>query len=67
MMIIDKGYYDYDYKAVKEKEPIVLTKKLTDAELQKRLARLKSYSKGDKPKSASELQSIVMNEKKNKR
>lgn len=40
LMIIDKGFYDYEYDNAKKAEPTLKSNKLNDEELRERLARI---------------------------
>ncbi len=69
-MLMDKGYYDYDYEAPTEKEIAVRTAAKSDAELEERLKKMgfsiKPKSAKNKPMSAEQLQLEVMEEEKKK-
>lgn len=67
MMLIDKGYYDYDFKAVPKKPTIILFEDTVKDEVQTRsmLARFgigTAAQKDPKDMDMEELQEYAMNE-----
>lgn len=68
-MLIDKGYYDYDFKAVEKKPARILFEDTVKDEEQTRtmLARFGIGTKAKEPKDMSmeELQKYAMNDIKN--
>lgn len=65
LMLMDKGYYDYDFEAPKEiqKRKTYEESVKSDEELREILGR---FGWGKKPMSAEQLQSEVMEEEKKK-
>lgn len=62
MMLMDKGYYDYDYEAVKEKP--VLTAEDREIWSQEKLHAILGVKPKKKPLTPEELQAEVMAEEK---
>lgn len=68
LMLMDKGYYDYDYKEPEVKREVVIKKK-SDKEVSAMLARFGFKTKltsEAKPLTAEEMQRIAMEEQKDK-
>lgn len=59
MMLIDKGYYDYDYKEIEKEEPIVTYNSKQGAEQKTLLAK---FGIGNQSTTAEQLQQQVMND-----
>ena len=68
-MLMDKGYYDYDYAEPKETHKVILKEK-SDKEVSSMLARFgfktKLRSKESKSLTAEEMQRIAMEEQNDK-
>jgi len=56
-MLIDKGYYDYDYEEPKHKKNSALRKAKSDAETAKMLSR---FGVGTAPQVATDLRKLDM-------
>ena len=69
MMLIDKGYYDYDFKAAPKKPVVILFEDTVKDEVQTRnmLARfgIGTAQKNPKDMNMEELQEYAMNDIKN--
>jgi hypothetical protein len=70
LMLMDKGYYDYDYSAPEKKQPCIVKPKNKE-ELNSMMARFgfrtKLRTPDSKPLTPAELQAEVMAEEKKKR
>lgn len=62
-MLIDKGYYDYDYEPLSADYKFIKQSAKTDDELIKKLSGL-GFGVKKKPMSAEELQIVVMEDTK---
>lgn len=62
LMLIDKGYYDYDYSEPSEDYKFIKQAAKTDDELMSKLSKL-GFGKAKKPNTAEELQRAVMKSK----
>lgn len=71
LMLMDKGYYDYDYNAdySKRREKLRQLRPKSNAELQEKLTRMGfgNIMAKDTPLSPAEIQAVVMAEEKKKR
>lgn len=66
-MLMDKGYYDYDYERPSEKTKAVMTAAKSEAELAEQLSRMGFGKAPSKPLTPAELQAEVMREEEKKR
>lgn len=66
-MLMDKGYYDYDYERPSVKTKAVMTAAKSEAELAEQLSRMGFGKAPSNPLSPAELQAEVMAEEKKKK
>lgn len=68
-MLLDKGYYDYDYQEPSERSKAAKSEAKSDAELAERLRKMGLIVRPKakpQPMSAEELQAVVMAEERKK-
>ena len=68
-MLLDKGYYDYDYQEPSERSKAAKSEAKSDAELAERLRKMGLTVRPKakpQPMSAEELQAVVMAEERKK-
>ena len=68
-MLLDKGYYDYDYQEPSERSKAAKAEAKSDAELAERLRKMGLIVRPKakpQPMSAEELQAVVMAEERKK-